>query len=310
MNIWFVLLFLVINLFYFYLGYGYFSILLKHHDKRRFAFLIAWGTLWLVVLLLNYYLFYGTQRIQFISACILFLVLLISTIIFNLYDKITEETDARIRDLMYQQQLEYYTRQYEDISHYQIETRKMRHELKNQYILIQALARQGDCEKILEAIDQLPIQTAPFNTCKTGNMVVDAVLNYKIAATKKDHIKFECNLNIPTEFDTNDIKLCGLLGNAIDNAIEACKKIPENERMIHICMSVQKKNLFIEIRNPYDGKLKQDNKGHLLTRKKHSVNHGFGLSIMEELLCNNYGTMEISWDEKEFCLRMMLYMVI
>ena len=218
--------------------------------------------------------------------------------------------DDRVRDAMYQQQLEYYSRQYEDISRTQQETRKMRHELKNQYILIQALAEKGDCAAIIQMVSQMHQEVEGLVRCKTGNLAVDAVINYKIAAALEDKIQFDLNLNIPTQFDTNDVKLCGLLGNAIDNAIEACRRIQNRERRIQISMAVQKKNLFIEVKNPYDGTLLQDSKGKLLTRKEQAVNHGFGISIMEELLRNNYGTMETVWDEREFCLRMILYMVI
>lgn len=308
--IWRILLFLVINLFYLFLGYGYFSIFLKHHDKRRFLLAAGWITLWLVVLVLYYYLFNGSDRMQILSACGIFAVLSVNSVLFNLYGKIQEKADDRIKDVMYQQQLEYYTRQYEDISRSQQETRKMRHELKNQYILIKALAEKGDCEGIIEVINQMYHEADGLVRCKTGNLAVDAVMNYKIAAAREDGIQFDLNLNIPTKFDTNDIKLCGLLGNAIDNAVEACRRLQGRDRRIQVYMAVQKKNLFIEVRNPYDGTLLKDQKGRLLTRKEQAVNHGFGLSIMEELLGNNYGTMETVWDEQEFCLRMILYMVL
>ncbi len=305
-----ILLFLVVNLFYIFLGYGYFSIFLRHRYRRRLLFLGGWMTLWLLLFVLYYYLIYGADRIQFLSACGIFSILLVSSIVLGFYNRIQEDTDERIRDAMYQQQLEYYSRQYEDISRTQQETRKIRHELKNQYILIKALAKKGDCTAIIEMANQMHQEVDGLVRCKTGNLAVDAVLNYKIAAAQEDGIKFELNLNIPTKFDTNDVKLCGLLGNAIDNAVEACRRIQDRERRIQISMVVQKKNLFIEVKNPYDGVLLQDGKGKLVTRKAQAVNHGFGISIMEELLRNNYGTMETAWDGKEFCLRMILYMVI
>jgi len=308
--VWRVLLFLIINLYNLFLGYGYFSIFLKHHYKKRFLFLAGWIVLWIGILILYYNLLNGTDPVQILSACGIFSILVVSSVLFGFYERIQDEADNRVRDAMYQQQLEYYTRQYEDISRSQQETRKIRHELKNQFILIQALAQKGDCEGIIEVMKQLHQEADGFIRCKTGNLAVDAVINYKVASALQDGIRFELNLNIPTQFDTNDIKLCGLLGNAIDNAVEACRRIPREKRWIQVSMAVQKKNLFIEIRNSYDGTLRKDLKGRLLTRKEQAVNHGFGLSIMEELLRNNYGTMETVWDEKEFCLRMILYMVI
>lgn len=266
--------------------------------------------MWMVVLVLCYYVSYGTERMQVLSACGIFSILLVSTVVFGFYERIQENVNDRIRDAMYQQQLEYYSRQYEDISRAQQETRKMRHELKNQYILIRALAEKGDCAAIIGMMSQMHREVEGLVRCKTGNLVVDAVMNYKMAAALEDGIQFDLNLNIPTKLDTNDVKLCGLLGNAIDNAVEACRRIQNRERRIQVSMVVQKKNLFIEVKNPYDGTLMQDARGKLITRKEQVVNHGFGISIMEELLKNNYGTMETAWDGQEFCLRMILYMVI
>ena len=145
---------------------------------------------------------------------------------------------------------------------------------------------------------------------RTGNMVVDAVINNRIASTEDAHIQYQLNLNIPTKLDTNDIRLCGLLGNALDNAVEAALHVAEEKRCISISMQIEKKNLFIEIRNPYDGTILSDDKGNLLTRKENTSHHGYGLSVMKELLGNNLGSMETIWDENTFYLRIILYSVI
>ena len=141
-------------------------------------------------------------------------------------------------------------------------------------------------------------------------MVVDAVLNYKISSASPDNIKFELDLNIPTKLDINDVRFCGVLGNAIENAMEACLHVPIAQRTITVFMQVQKKNLFVEISNPYDGTILTDSKGKLLSRKKNRMNHGLGISVMEELLGNNMGSLETVWDDNFFYLRILFYLVI
>lgn len=305
-----ILLFLIINFFHLFLGYGYFSLFLRHQRRKCLMFLLAWGALWLVLNLLYYYVLTGASLIRTLSAIIIALVLLCSAIIFNLYDNIQEQTDARIREALYERQLEYYSRQYQEISRSQEEIRKMRHELKNNYILLEALAQKGDIDSILSYLPQMYETGARTQAAHTGNMVVDAVINHRAASAEADKITFQLKLNIPTQLDISDIKLCGLLGNALDNAIEACLKVPEDKRQISISMEIEKKNLFIEISNPYDGTILSDNKGHLLTRKENSAHHGYGLSIMDELLGTNFGSMETVWDESTFQLRIILYSVI
>lgn len=304
-----ILLFLIINFFYLFLGYGCLSLFLKHQRRQCILFLFVFTVLWLLLNLLYYHVLTGTPAMRIVSAAAVAAILLCSTVLFNLYDKLKEKTDSRIREALYERQLEYYSRQYQEISRSQAETRKMRHELKNNYILLEALARKGDTESILACLPQM-YETAPQAlAAHTGNIVVDAVINYRISSAQTDNIRFQLKLGIPTRLDISDIRLCGLLGNALDNAVEACLRVPEENRCITISMQIEKKNLFIEITNPYDGTLYSDNRGRLRTRKENAAHHGYGLSIMEELL-DNIGSMETVWDESTFSLRIILYSVI
>lgn len=310
MNVQEILLLLIINFFHLFWGYGYSSLLLPHQRRKRPIFLTAWAALWIALNLLFYYVLTGTIALRILSATIIALVLLCSAVIFNIFDKLQEKTDAGIKEALYNRQLDYYAKQYQEISRSQQEFRRMRHELKNNYILLETLARKEDLNGILQCLPQM-YKTEPARLqAHTGNMVVDAVINNRIASTEDAHIQYQLNLNIPTKLDTNDIRLCGLLGNALDNAVEAALHVAEEKRCISISMQIEKKNLFIEIRNPYDGTILSDDKGNLLTRKENTSHHGYGLSVMKELLGNNLGSMETIWDENTFYLRIILYSVI
>ncbi len=310
MNIQEILLLLIINFFHLFWGYGYSSLLMPHQRRKRPLFLTAWAALWIALNLLFYYVLTGTIALRILSAAIIALVLLCSAVIFNIFDKIQEKTDSGIKEALYNRQLEYYAKQYQEISRSQQEFRRMRHELKNNYILLETLARKGDINGILHYLPQM-YKAAPARLqARTGNMVVDAVINHRIASTEEAHIQYLLSLNIPTQLDASDIRLCGLLGNALDNAVEATLHVPEEKRCIAISMQIEKKNLFIEISNPYDGTILSDEKGNLLTRKKNASRHGYGLSVMKELLGNNLGSMETIWDDTTFYLRIILYSVI
>ena len=87
----------------------------------------------------------------------------------------------------------------------------------------------------------------------TGNRTVDAVLDFEKAVAREKKIEVEESISIPREMEVADSVLCGVLGNALDNAIEACDRVSEKERLVKIFMKVERKNLFIEIKNRYDG---------------------------------------------------------
>ena len=74
-------------------------------------------------------------------------------------------------------------------------------------------------------------------------------------------------------------------------------------------MKVEKRNLMLEVKNRFDGMV-ETRHGHLLSSKPDAAEHGIGLRVMEELLRQADGTMETTWDESWFTLRMILYHVI
>lgn len=144
----------------------------------------------------------------------------------------------------------------------------------------------------------------------TGNRTVDAVLDFEKAVAREKKIEVEESISIPREMEVADSVLCGVLGNALDNAIEACDRVSEKERLVKIFMKVERKNLFIEIKNRYDGTIFKAQDGRLISRKENPQEYGMGLRIMHELLEHADGNVETMWDEHVFTLRVMIYHVI
>ena len=130
----------------------------------------------------------------------------------------------------------------------------------------------------------------------TGNRTVDAVLDFEKAVAREKKIEVEESISIPREMEVADSVLCGVLGNALDNAIEACDRVSEKERLVKIFMKVERKNLFIEIKNRYDGTIFKAQDGRLISRKENPQDAD--------------GNVETMWDEHVFTLRVMIYHVI
>ena len=305
-----ILMALLANGFFLYLTYGYYKLLWKRHPHRRPYYVLAWGMIW-IILNFSSYLFFTQKGILEITAMIGITTLLtVLVIIQHILERIIV-VKKEMQQQLANQQLLYYTKQYQEISHSQEETRRQRHELKNSYLALESMAKQGDLEGIQEFITKaLQRLDNGRNIACTGNFTVDAVVNYKLRAAKKLGIQVDCNLNIPTELLVNDVILCGILGNALDNAVDACRYLPRIERYIKIRMSVEKKNLFLQVTNTFDGIIKTDRNGNLITRKEEVAQHGFGYQTMKRLLQDNNGTMDQVWNEREFTLRVVLYHVL
>lgn len=305
-----ILLWILLNGFYLYLATEYIGLLWRPKRERKILIVLFSSVLWCIVNICCYVLNCTEGILESIAlVCIIFIFMTGVLILYGV-KKIME--DRKRLDLhLRQQQMDLISKQYEVIAANQEETRRQRHELKNNYLAIEAMAQKGETEEIISFVKGLnqSLYENRFHAA-TGNVAVDAVINYKIAHAAVEKITFKLDLNIPIELDVKEAVLCGVIGNALDNAIEASGKIPEEERMILVSMTVKHKNLFIKVTNNYDGVVLTDKLGRIVTRKEEEGYHGFGLSEMTQLLERNNGNIETVWSDRQFQARIVFYHVM
>ena len=99
--------------------------------------------------------------------------------------------------------------------------------------------------------------------------------------------------------------MCSVIGNLLDNALEAVKAVSSEERIIELNLKRQQGMLFISCKNPYKGEIKTEN-GRLITSKNDKKNHGIGISSIEQVCQKYQGTMEIQTDNEVFHVLVLL----
>ena len=219
--------------------------------------------------------------------------------------------EAHVRDVKQRRQeqearvLGYYARQYEAMSRFRQKIREDRHERKNRNLAMLALVREKDLEGLEEMLSKEQ-EDLGKKQLTTGNMTVDAVLEYETSAASANGITLQTDIAIPSSMDVSAPVLCGVLGNGLDNAIEAASRLPAEIRSVSLYMRIEKRNLFIEIKNSYDGFLELGTDGLPFSRKELSADHGIGLRTIKELAQQTGGTAEFFADEKVFTLRVLL----
>lgn len=114
-------------------------------------------------------------------------------------------------------------------------------------------------------------------------------------------------MQIPQGLVINEAYICTILGNSLDNAIEACMEQLKGQRTIKIIMSYLKTNLFISIINTHEGNVKVDKKKRIITSKENSNNHGLGLKNIKEAVEKYNGELSIEYTESIFELTILLY---
>ncbi|MGL4736166.1 MAG: sensor histidine kinase [Cellulosilyticaceae bacterium] len=180
--------------------------------------------------------------------------------------------------------------------------RKVRHDLNNQMIGLDYLLEKERIEearayvqKISRALEEAEIRYI------TGYPIMDTIINQKYELCKLYDIPLNCQVSkvAKTNWSTQDI--CVVLGNAFDNAIEASKELPIDERKIVLELYERKGYVIIRITNAYKA---SDMRRQLATTKDKKW-HGIGLKSIREIVAQYDGEVFIEADERTFCLKIV-----
>ena len=141
---------------------------------------------------------------------------------------------------------------------------------------------------------------------KTGNPVLDTLLTAKSLYCQQHGITLTCVADGAALDFMDTMDLCSLFGNALDNAIESVEKLPDSEqRLIHLVVTRKKNFVWIRVENTYDGGFQAD--GTLpKTTKADPRYHGYGLKSIYDTAEKYGGTAEISTQENQFTLKVLL----
>lgn len=173
------------------------------------------------------------------------------------------------------------------------------HDYKNNIIVLTQLAEEGkldEIKKYLQKENKL-IQQNMFYI-KTGNSVVDTIINTKKNVAKQLNIVFIANVNLPSNIIISDMDISNILGNLIDNAIEAAKE--ENEPYIDVTVKQEKDFLIINIKNKFTKMNEMDEIIDIKTTKSDSGYHGIGLKSVRRTVKKYDGRMTLFVRNQEF----------
>ncbi|ROR25253.1 sensor kinase SpoOB-type protein [Mobilisporobacter senegalensis] len=265
-------------------------------------FFIPIGSLYITYAIIE--LSYGKRNMQLlISIIILFTI---NILVFYLYDVLLKEYENRIERLLLKQQNEYYIKQFELMDQSWKGTRAQRHDLKNHLLALQGYLEKDNIKKAVDYIRQL-VESTTFEKeiARSGNVDVDSILNYKINEAKNKGIEVILKLEIPMYLNIRSVDMVVILGNLLDNAIDATSKLQKDKR-IKIELIYKKNVLFISERNTFNGYVATEGT-NLLTTHKDKDNHGIGLNNIQKVLKAYDGEMEISYTGHEFCTDILVY---
>lgn len=194
----------------------------------------------------------------------------------------------------------------EEVENMYRQTRGWRHDLKTHIQTMKAHLALGEYDRLEEYLNELDADLAEVDKIvKTGNVRIDALLNSKLSLAQARGIPVEAKAIVPHSLPLSEVDLGIIVGNLMDNAMEACLKIEEQEkRFLRVYIDVLKGQLYIYVMNSVGEKPQK--KGRLYLTTKDSRNHGFGLMRMDRVVAKYHGYLDRQNEDGVFATEVLL----
>jgi len=231
------------------------SFLIKPIDKDKLIHLIytlsiSVGSI--IIIILAYLSDYSDKS----TLAIVSVLLYINIMVFYLYDVVNKYYSNLLEIQLLEKQNSIYKNQIDIISDTQKEIKIMKHDMKNHMLSFVSMLKKEQTFKALDYVyNILDSINASGNFVDTGNTEIDSLLNYKILEAKKNQISVNTSIIIPDKLNIKSLDISAIIGNLIDNSIEAVKKC--DDKKIDISIELERGILYITIKNPYKGKIKK-----------------------------------------------------
>lgn len=198
------------------------------------------------------------------------------------------------------------TKHYTEVENIYRQMRGWKHDYHNHIQVMKAyleLEKYKDMEQYLNDLDK--DLNSIDTVLKTGNVMVDAILNTKLSLAANQEIKINAKATVPEELQVSDVDLSIIIGNLMDNAMEASIKLENpQQRFIRVYIREMKGQLYISIINSVGGEIKKVGLGYIST--KFTTNHGFGLKRVDSIVAKYNGFINRQNEEGVFATEIIL----
>lgn len=181
------------------------------------------------------------------------------------------------------------------------------HDMKNHLSVLALLLSEKDINRAENYISKINEPILELEHKKyTGNRIVDIILADKAEKAQHHNINFEIKANTIEEGRIQDIDWCSILANLLDNSIEACIKLNEEDRWIKLILNQNDCAIIIDISNAYNGVISKSN-GFFESSKPEKYLHGLGMMSIKSSVEKYNGIMECKCEMNIFKINISLF---
>ena len=246
----------------------------------------------------NYFVMLSTS---ILSAFVIFIV-------FYLYNTLSRTYEDKLTAAAYAQEKEYYLAQCQIMQESVDKMKAYRHDVKLHLSTLKDFTADNHAatdylNRLLGDVKESEVYS------DTGNLAFDSIINFKLKDIIDGHINLQLKIFVPPTLNMDVVDVVTILGNLLDNAFDAVAKV--DDKMINLSVEANKGNLFIKIENTFDGEVKyaegKAGEEKVISSRKDSGNHGYGLQNIRKSVEKYDGHMDISYDERIFSVGILLY---
>lgn len=212
--------------------------------------------------------------------------------------------EEKWKNELLERQVSMYENQFALIRESQNKLRIFRHDMKHHFIMMSEYLKNGHEDELKEYLGQeMECIGVEREYAKSGNEDVDCILNYMIERASSLGTEVTVEVKVPQEKFMPSLDLNILLGNLLENAVEALAQA-EN-RQLNIYMKLEKGMLYLSIYNTYQSVKMQD--GEYLSRKRDGKKKGIGIESCRRVAEKYGGKISMECEEKLFKIEVILF---
>lgn len=226
-------------------------------------------------------------------------IIFINIAMFNFFESYEDKIKLKYLETLKQQEQENY--KLLTLSYKQV--REFKHDIENQFSVLKDMLENDDIGAAKKYLVKLSSFVRLANRpCCTGNNAIDSIVNIKGSLAQTYGIKFICKANIITSIKADELELCRIIGNCLDNAIEGCLRCDAFHKHIWFSISEEQEKLFLVITNTSD----KVDVNVLSSTKKEEGLHGIGISSIKSSVNRLDGLIKFECDNEIFKVNIMI----
>lgn len=196
-------------------------------------------------------------------------------------------------------------RHVQEVEHIYRQMRAWRHDYHNHIQSLKAYRALGRMDELDAYLDALESDLNQVDTLlKSGNVMLDAILGSKLSLARSRGIAIHAKAAVPGRLTVSDVDLCVILGNLLDNAMEACARMArQEEAFIRVYIGARQGQLYISVTNTAPGRARLTGGRY---RSAKGPSHGFGLMRVDRLVAKYAGRLRRASEADAFTTEILL----